>query len=335
MYIIKYHFFGDFFMDNEKVITIVEFYKNGKEIKEIAEQFQCTVSWIANILRKEGIKLPRGPKVGKLHNPDLINHVCEMAKNGKSSIEIAEFFKRTPQNINKILRKQGVKSVRGTNPKKGISTKPEQMAGICEMAKAGKTRQEIADAFDIGITRVCAILIEYKIKLEKIKHNANPEKIKQICEMFKEGKTVTEITEYFGFSSTAYVCRVLTERGFRSRKPNINRPDGKIQMKEGYLGIKIPDDDPLVCMRTNRGEVLEHRYVMAKYLGRPLSKEETVHHKNGNREDNRLENLQLMSGRHGKGHSRQCVDCLSFDIDDTDYSKCKQCGSPKIKYLNI
>lgn len=44
------------------------------------------------------------------------------------------------------------------------------------------------------------------------------------------------------------------------------------------------------------GWELEHRYVMAGMLGRPMLKTETVHHRNGQRDDNREANLELWVG---------------------------------------
>lgn len=67
------------------------------------------------------------------------------------------------------------------------------------------------------------------------------------------------------------------------------RQDGRYINSNGYVLVSAKDP------RTRNGWVMEHRLVMEKSLGRLLTKQETVHHKNGNREDNRMENLELWS----------------------------------------
>lgn len=83
---------------------------------------------------------------------------------------------------------------------------------------------------------------------------------------------------------------------------------------DGYVFVYLPPEKRPAGRETVPHQP-EHRAVMAESLGRWPESWETVHHINGNRQDNRPENLQLRSGRHGKGHILRCRCCGSSDIE--------------------
>lgn len=70
---------------------------------------------------------------------------------------------------------------------------------------------------------------------------------------------------------------------------------GKTKNHGGYIIINVSPNN----------RILEHVLVMEKAIGRRLGKEETVHHKNGVRDDNRIENLELWSSSHPPGQRIQ------------------------------
>lgn len=59
--------------------------------------------------------------------------------------------------------------------------------------------------------------------------------------------------------------------------------------KSGYVSIHYPEHPN----SHKSGRLYEHTYVMSEHLGRPLKPNENVHHINGVRDDNRIENLEL------------------------------------------
>jgi len=100
------------------------------------------------------------------------------------------------------------------------------------------------------------------------------------------------------------LCRTCYEYSLRGEIPIIQRRQGtyskkKTVNKAGYITWY----DPTSPFANSAGRVYEHRHVMALHIGRPLLEHENVHHKNGNRMDNRLENLELWSVMQPPGQS--------------------------------
>jgi hypothetical protein len=96
----------------------------------------------------------------------------------------------------------------------------------------------------------------------------------------------------------------------RKKKENHPRWKGIWKHSSGYIYVYSPEHPN----KNLRDSVLQHRLVMEKKLGRYLEPQELVHHRNGIKNDNREENLQIVFLKTHYGEVR-CPHCLnSFAI---------------------
>ena len=98
-------------------------------------------------------------------------------------------------------------------------------------------------------------------------------------------------------------CRCTQHIG----EKNPNWRGGISTRTDGYRLVKIDEDHPFYCMADHQGYARENRLVVAQHIGRPLTDEETVHHIDGNRVNNDIENLRLFpsNGDHIAYHHAQ------------------------------
>lgn len=142
---------------------------------------------------------------------------------------------------------------------------------------------------------------------------------------YEAGTSCDDVAEKYGVTRSAVLRWVrdcggeVRPAGFQTGENHHGWNGGRTQAG-GYLQILVRPDDPLFCMGQKKNGpdthryVLEHRYVMAQHLGRPLEDHETVHHIDLDKKNNEISNLQLRIGKHGKGACFRCVDCGSYNI---------------------
>ncbi|MGA9772364.1 MAG: HNH endonuclease signature motif containing protein [Blastocatellia bacterium] len=148
-------------------------------------------------------------------------------------------------------------------------------------------------------------------KSEHQRYKPKPEEIPSgLCECGCGQKTnIAKVTSRADGLFRGYPKRFLHGHHNRVQPKGAQHPKwkgGRWQHKSGYIYIYAPDH-PAANVD---GYVLEHRLVMEKKIGRHLTAAEVVHHLNENKDDNRIENLELMTkgshmALHAPGYKRK------------------------------
>lgn len=133
-----------------------------------------------------------------------------------------------------------------------------------------------------------------------------------------------------------------TRAAARTRISGSNAPwwkGGRFERSDGYVLVSPPANYPFPESILANRKIREHRMVMELHIGRALLSTEFVHHINGIRNDNRLENLELMSNRaeHMEHHDHlpplkvgapcvfNCGRNSGIADDGKHYKACKRC----------
>lgn len=142
-----------------------------------------------------------------------------------------------------------------------------------------------------------------------MKEYKNPGKLKEVYEKLN---SLQKTADYFGVSKKLilnHMKRFNIPRNKRVKADRIKKVDtyhkGYITTWNGYIKVKAPK---YYKYKDNKGYIMQHRLVMEQHIGRYLAPDEEVHHIDGDKKNNKIENLLLVPRKeHRRIHLKDSI----------------------------
>jgi transposase len=300
--------------DNEWVVL----YLGGLSTAQIGKRFGVERHTVLDGLKRKGIAMRRPRRPTRWEGTrEQAEEVVRLYKDGRTVRDIAHVMQTRTTPISRVLQEAGF--VSGSRGRRHL--KDHQVAEVIEAYKSGEYCREIAERYGVSSATIGNYLRRAGIETRSGKARSADRNWKaEAARRYEAGESQMQIAKALGLQQTT-ISNVLRQMGVKTRgaprrgEKHFSWQGGRHVAPGGYVWIHPSLAEDYLVPHQQQGYIPEHRLVMARALGRPLGPKETVHHINGDKHDNRLENLQLRQGRHGTGVVVRCLDCGSVNVE--------------------
>lgn len=307
---------------SEDIEKIIATYRQLGSAHRAAEVLGMASTTLYGLLKRHNVPRFQGGTKGLRFIKVSDAQILEAYARVGNAVKVGKELGINEKTVLNALRANGV-AIDGTaRYRKRVRAIPEDSeSAIITRYIGGESAADIAQEFGCGVYPIYGVLQRHGITTRHMPYLSDEEKA-QAAQLYAEGNTYAQVAALMERSESSIVKAIETHAPDvmrhigRRGEESFTWKGGRVLHHSGYVHVYVADDDPLISMaQSAKGHyVPEHRLVMARALGRPLAAHETVHHINGIKDDNRLENLQLRQGKHGRGVRLQCLDCGSHNV---------------------
>jgi transposase-like protein len=277
---------------------IAALYLSGETGKAIGRRFGTTDVTVFRALERQGItRRPACPRSGWEATKDNRRALVDAYKAGESIRTIARRLHINTRRVTQVLDEAGL-GWRHPGGKRRFGD--DEAAEFARAYRSGESLTQIALQHEVSTKIIRDYLIRSGVQLRPLGAPAfwTEDRKAEATRRYRAGEQLKDIAPAMGCGYDTLV-RTLVELGDHEKPPRRSGENhhswqgGRIVRDDGYVRVRVTDDNRHLTDVTRSGYVLEHRLVMARKLGRPLLPSERPHHKNLIRDDNDPGNLEL------------------------------------------